>query len=105
LVNALEEKKGEEIILLDIHEITSFTDYFIICSGTSDRMLDSLADIIEETAREKFDIRGKRQGNPSGGWIVLDLGDIVIHIFSPDQREYYCLEQLWEKGKVLLHLQ
>jgi ribosome-associated protein len=68
-------------------------------------MIKSLTDIVEEIAREKFGLRGRREGQPGGGWVVLDLGDIVIHIFSPDQREYYRLEQLWEKGKTLLHLQ
>jgi ribosome-associated protein len=105
LINALEEKKGENILLLDIHEIVSFTDYFIICSGTSDRMIDSLADAVIEEAREKVKLRGHKEGQASGGWVVIDFGDIVLHIFSPDQRDYYRLEQLWEQGKILVHLQ
>jgi ribosome-associated protein len=105
LINALEEKKGENILLLDIHEIASFTDYFIISSGTSDRMIDSLADAVIDEAREKAKLRGHKEGQASGGWVVIDFGDIVVHIFSPDQRDYYRLEQLWEKGKILVHLQ
>ncbi len=105
LVNALEEKKGEKIVLLDIHEVASFTDYFVVCSGTSDRMLDSLGDAVVTTAKQQFGLNGKIEGRSSDGWLVVDLGDVVVHLFSPDQRDYYRLEQLWESGKVLVRLQ
>ncbi len=102
----MEEKKGENIVLLDIHEIASFTDYFIICSGTSDRMLDSLADaVIEKEHAITDNDKRKAEGVPSSGWMLIDLDDIIVHLFSPDQREYYQLEQLWERGKILLRLQ
>ena len=105
IVNILEEKKGENILLLDIHEVASFTDYFIICSGTSDRMLDSLAKAVREDVRNLYKLHAIQQGQPSGGWLVTDFGDVVVHLFSPDQRDYYRLEDLWDKGKVLLRLQ
>ena len=105
IIEALEEKKAENIVLLDIHEIASFTDYFIICSGTSDRMIDSLADAVLENAKHKVDLLGKKEGQASSGWVLVDFGDIIVHLFSPDQRDYYRLEQLWEKGKVLIHVQ
>lgn len=101
----MEEKKGEDILLLDIQGIASFADYFIVCSGSSDRMLDSLANSVLQTAKQQFNIHTVIEGNPGSGWLVIDLGDIVVHLFSPDQRDYYRLEQLWDKGKVLLHLQ
>jgi ribosome-associated protein len=104
-VAALEDKKAENIVLLDIHEIASFTDYFLLCSGSSDRMLDSLAKAAEETGDQLTGHKPRVEGSPSGGWIVVDIGDIVVHLFSPDQRDYYQLEQLWERGKLLLHLQ
>ena len=91
--------------MLDIHEIASFTDYFVICSGTSDRMLDSLGDAVIEKIKKTYQINGKIEGRPSDGWVVIDLGDVVVHLFSPDQRSYYRLEELWERGKVLLRLQ
>ncbi|NMC79849.1 MAG: ribosome silencing factor [Chloroflexi bacterium] len=105
MINGLEEKKGEDILLLDIQGIASFADYFIVCSGSSDRMLDSLANSVLQTAKQQFNIHTVVEGNPGSGWLVIDLGDIVVHLFSPDQRDYYRLEQLWDKGKVLLHLQ
>lgn len=104
-MNALEEKKAENLLLLDIHEIASFTDYFILCNGTSDRMLDSLADAVIVKAKQDFKLLARNEGRPSDGWLVVDLGDIVVHLFSPDQREFYELEKLWEHGKVLVKLQ
>ncbi len=90
--------------MLDIQQIASFTDYFIICSGTSDRMLHSLADVVENTARTQLNIKTKAMGAPESGWMTVDLDDIVVHVFSPDQRDYYRLEELWNEGKVLVRL-
>ena len=104
-MDALEDKKGEDIVLLDIREIAIFADYFIICSGTSDRMLDALADSAEIRVREQFNIRPRVEGSPKDGWLLIDFGDVILHLFSPDRRDYYRLEELWSKGKVLLHLQ
>lgn len=103
-MNVLEEKKGEKILLLDIHEIASFTDYFVLCNGTSDRMLDGLARAVSEAGHKEVLIAGI-EGRSEDGWLLVDLGDVVVHLFSPDQRDYYRLDQLWEKGKVLLRLQ
>jgi ribosome-associated protein len=104
-VNALEDKKGENILLMDIQEISSFADYFILCNGTSDRMLDALADTVSETAKKLYQINGRIEGTPRSGWVVIDLGDVVVHLFSPEQRSYYHLEELWAKGKILVRLQ
>ena len=91
--------------MLDIQNIASFTDYFVLCSGTSDRMLDALADATLESVRSSHRKKGRKQGEAREGWIVVDYGDVVVHLFSPDQREYYNLEELWEDGKVLLRVQ
>jgi ribosome-associated protein len=105
LIATLEDKKGEDILLLDIHEVSDFADYFIICSGSSDRMLESLAKSVLEKAKMEFHLSGRKEGGPGSGWLVIDLTNIVIHLFSPDQRKYYQLEELWSKGKILLRLQ
>jgi len=105
IVNILEDKKGEDIVLIDIHELADFADYFLICSGTSDRMLKALADDVREQVREHYSLRGRMEGTPRDGWILLDYGDVILHLFSPDRRNYYRLEELWGDGKVLLRLQ
>jgi ribosome-associated protein len=104
-VDFLEEKKAEKILLLDIHEVCSFTDFFIICNGTSDRMLQALATSIREFGKKEFNLPILIEGDSRTGWMVADLEDIVVHIFSPDQRDYYKLEQLWDRGKRLVSLQ
>ena len=91
--------------MLDIQNIASFTDYFVLCSGTSDRMLDALADATLESVRSSHRKKGRKQGEAREGWIVVDYGDVVVHLFSPDQREHYNLEELWEDGKVLVRVQ
>lgn len=101
----LEDKKGEDILLLDIRELTDFAEYFVICSGTSDRMLKALADEVLERVRAIHGLKGCIEGLPQEGWLLIDYVDVVVHLFSPDRRDYYRLEELWGKGKVLLRLQ
>ncbi len=105
IVNYLEAKKGEDILLLDIHELTDFADYFIICSGTSDRMLQALADQVQEQVHLNHCLKGRVEGEPRDGWVLIDYGEIIVHLFSPERRNYYRLEELWGKGKVLLRVQ
>lgn len=105
MVNVLEDKKGEDILLLDIHEISDFADYFVICTGTSDRMLRALADAILEELRDQYRIKGSIEGEPRDGWLLGDFGNVILHLFSPDRRDYYRLEDLWSQGKVLVRLQ
>lgn len=104
IINALEDKKGEDILLLDIQEISSFTDYFVLCNGTSDRMLDALAEAVDADVKKNFQINARIEGAPRSGWVVVDCGDVVVHLFSPEQRNYYRLEELWSKGKTLVRL-
>ncbi len=105
IVHALEDRKGEDILLLDIHHIASFTSYFVICSGTSERMLNALADAVNDKTREIHKKKARLEGSPDGGWIVLDYGSVVVHLFAPEVRDYYRLEELWGQGKVLLREQ
>jgi ribosome-associated protein len=106
VMDTLDEKKGENILLLDLIGVCSFTDYFVLCSGTSQRMLRALSDEVQDSLKKKFSIRAKRiEGKSGAGWTLIDYGDLVVHLFSPDMREYYDLEDLWKEGKVLLHMQ
>ncbi len=68
-------------------------------------MLDALADGAVAGVKKEFQIRGRIEGSPQDGWVLVDFGDVVLHLFSPERREYYRLEDLWAQGKVLLHLQ
>ncbi len=104
LVSALEDKKAEDIVLMDLQGVAVFTDYFVICSGTSDRMIRSLVHAANDAMAKSHGMKGRVIGSPSNGWIAVDFGDIVLHVFSPQQREYYQLEELWSSGKTLLRV-
>ncbi|HSM23562.1 MAG TPA: ribosome silencing factor [Anaerolineaceae bacterium] len=104
-MDTLDEKKGEDILLLDVQNVVSFTDFFVFCSGTSDRMLDALSKFVREEVKQKFKLLSIPEGNSINGWVLLDLGDVIVHLFSPEKREYYRLEELWSEGKVLVKLQ
>lgn len=105
IAEALEDKKGEDILILDLQNLAPVSDYFVICSGSSDRTINALMDAVIAEAREKFKLKPKQEGRPEEGWLLADFGSVVVHVFSTDQREYYQLEDLWSQGKVLLHMQ
>ena len=105
IVEVLEGKKGEEIILLDLSKICSFTDYFVICTGVSERTIQALADEVRRKLKEEYALRPSgSEGVPANGWVLLDFGDVILHLFSPDLRKYYRLEDLWREGQVLVHM-
>jgi ribosome-associated protein len=105
LVRALEEKKAEEILLLDVQERCPFADYFLLCSGTSERMLRALAETVAEAAHKEFRVSARQEGHADSGWILVDLKSVIVHIFSPQRREFYDLEEIWKDGKVILRIQ
>ena len=90
---------------MDLKDIAIFADYFVICSGSSDRMIQGLADSAIDQVKKDYRIISRVEGQPEDGWMLVDFGDIILHIFSPQRRDYYRLEDLWSEGKVLLHVQ
>ncbi len=106
LVDSLIDKKGSDILLLDIRDQAVFTDFFLLCSGDSGRQLKALTESVTETAKLGLDLLPWGvEGDPDEGWVLVDFGGVVIHIFLPERRRYYNLEQLWSLGHVLLRVQ
>ena len=106
LVDSILDKKGENILLLDIREEAVFTDYFLICNGESDRQIKALADHIASDAKKQANILPLgTEGDASGGWVLLDFGDLIVHLFSPKMRLYYRLDELWSNGQIILRMQ
>ena len=100
------DKKGGDLILLDIRDEVIFTDYFLICNGQTDRQLKALADGIAEETKEKANIAPwGTEGEPSSGWVLLDYGDVIVLLFCPEMRNYYNLEDLWSNGHIVLRMQ
>jgi ribosome-associated protein len=95
VVAALEEIKAKDIVVLDVHKLTSITDIMVIASGTSSRQVKALADNVVEKAKaagcRPLSIEGEREGE----WILVDLADVVVHVMLPTTRDFYQLEKLW----------
>ena len=98
--NALDEKKGENICIIDIRGISIIADYFIIVNGSNINQLDALTDNVEKKLREAG-IHPRQTEGKSSGWILMDYNDIVIHIFYREDREFYDLERIWSDGKII----
>jgi ribosome-associated protein len=89
------DKRAENLKVLDLTQISGFTDYFVICSGTSDRQVQSIADGIEKNMKDRGARLLSNEGYSEGRWVLMDYGHIVIHIFLDALRDYYDLERLW----------
>ena len=94
-VDALESVKGQDIVKLDVRKLTTVTDYMVVASGTSNRHVKALADAVAERAREAGHRPSGVEGEDGGEWVLLDLGDTLVHVMLPRVREFYNLEKLW----------
>lgn len=101
VVKAIDDKKGSEIVVLDISQVASFTDYFILCTGTSATQMRTVADEIRERLREHGSRPTHVEGYNVAEWILLDYGSWIVHIFSAKARPFYDLERLWRDGRRL----
>ena len=98
--NALNDKKGEDIKIIDITGISVLADYFIIANGTSDSQVNALVDNVEEELHQAGYSLKQREGQASGSWVLLDFGDIIVHVFDKENRLFYDLERIWKDGKI-----
>ena len=97
--NALSDKKGEDIKIIDITGISVLADYFIIANGNSDSQVNALVDNVEEELHKAGYPLRQREGQASGSWVLLDFGDIIVHVFDKENRLFYDLERIWKDGK------
>jgi ribosome-associated protein len=100
-VEATRDKKALEIVVLDLRGIASFTDYFLICAGSSRRQIETIADEVREKLGKAKRKPTHIEGYPRGDWILMDYVDFVVHVFTPQSRAYYDLERLWGDAKRL----
>ncbi|MDQ2715807.1 MAG: ribosome silencing factor [Chloroflexota bacterium] len=104
-VDIASDKKASDVILLDIQGVTTIADYFVICSGNNSRQIQAIADAIREELGKQGGNLLHREGVADSGWLLLDFGDVIVHIFGPKEREYYRLERLWSEAKTVVFLQ
>ena len=101
-MRAAESKKATDIKVLDLTGITSFADFFVICTGANQRQIQAIADEVGlELKNQAGELPISIEGNNQAEWVLADYGDLLIHIFSPKAREYYSLERLWRSAKTL----
>ncbi len=99
--NALDDKKGHDIRIIDINEVSSMGDYFIIADGSNKNQVQALCDNVEEFMHKAGAKLKNREGYSNGGWILLDYYDIIVHIFVEEERSFYDLEHIWRDGKIV----
>jgi ribosome-associated protein len=105
LADVISDTPARDTVVLDIHQLSPFADYFVITAGSNERQLRAINRTISERMSEAGVRAERTEGTPAGGWIVLDFGDVLVHIFSEELREFYKLEELWAEAPTLLAIQ
>ncbi|GAA6180426.1 hypothetical protein NBRC116594_18640 [Shimia sp. NS0008-38b] len=98
ILTSLDEDKAEDIVQVDLRGKTSIGDYMVICSGRSSRQVVALAEKMVERLKHEFDRASKVEGKDTGDWVLVDTGDVIVHIFRPEVRDFYQLEKMWVPG-------
>ncbi len=104
-VEAASNKQAADIVLLDAHEVCSFADYFVICSGESDRQIQAIYDEVGHSLKKEGILPHHYEGTVDSGWLLLDYGDVIVHIFAPFEREYYQLDKMWSRAISIVRIQ
>lgn len=105
VVEIAEDKQASDIVMLDLIQLNTFADYFVICSADSERQIKALIEAIDTTVSKEFGRDARIEGTHDTGWILLDYGDVVVHVFSVVLRDYYRLERLWSKATPVVVVQ
>jgi ribosome-associated protein len=104
IADLLSDRQAQDIVLMDISKVSTFTDYFVIATAGNARQMNAIIESLDRDMRDDG-IRPRRvEGAPDSGWVLLDFGDAIVHLFSPDSRQYYNLETLWAQGVSVVHM-
>src|SRR6476619_1349923 len=99
-IRCISEKKGEDLVVLDLRDIASFTEFFVIASGANQRQVQAIADEIKEQLKKQTSVNPVRiEGYNSGEWVLADYGDFIVHIFNKESRDFYDLARLWRDAR------
>ena len=105
-MDSLVDRQGEDVVLLDISDVSIVADYFVIASASTERQGKALIEAVTAQCKERLKAQSRRvEGDPSEGWVVIDYGGVVVHLFAPEARSYFDLEELWKDGRVIVRVQ
>ncbi|MGZ2259352.1 ribosome silencing factor [Roseobacter sp. A03A-229] len=96
ILSSLSDDKAEDIVQIDLRGKTEIGDYMVICSGRSTRQVASISEKLAQTVKDEFGRTAKVEGKETGDWVLIDTGDVIVHVFRPEVREFYQLEKMWQ---------
>ncbi len=96
ILNSLNDDKAEDIVQIDLRGKTEIGDYMVICSGRSTRQVSSISEKLAQKVKDEFGYSPKMEGKDAGDWVLIDTGDVIVHVFRPEVREFYQLEKMWQ---------
>ncbi len=103
-MDAASDKQAGDIVLLDTRKVCSFADYFVICTGESERQIRAIYEDVEHSLKKEGTLPIHHEGTVDSGWLLLDYGDVIVHIFSTSEREFYQLDRLWGQADLVLRI-
>lgn len=98
VLKSLEDDKGEDIVQINLRGKSEIGDYMVIASGRSSRQVTAMAEKLSDRIKQEFGVISKTEGKDTGDWVLIDTGDVIVHIFRPEVREFYQLEKMWQPG-------
>jgi ribosome-associated protein len=105
IADLLSDRQAQDIVLMDISKVSTFTDFFVIATADNPRQMNALLESLDRDLRDEGVRPRRKEGTPDSGWVLVDFGDAIVHLFSRDERAYYQLETLWSQGVSIVHLQ
>ncbi len=105
MVEATSDKQASNIVLLDTSAVSDFADYFVICSGDNTRQIKAIRDEVEHVLKREGILPHHYEGTQNSGWLLLDYGNVIVHIFATPEREFYQLDKLWSRASTLVRIQ
>jgi ribosome-associated protein len=105
IVDAISERLGSDIVMLDLEDVSLVADYFVICNAGSAPQFKAIVEEVEKETKAAGSRRLRVEGDPTSGWVLMDYGAVIVHIFDPDLRAYYNLEELWKQARLVVRIQ
>jgi ribosome-associated protein len=105
IADLLSDRQAEDIVLMDISKVSTFTDCFVIATADNPRQMTALIESLDTDLRDDGIRPSRKEGTPDSGWVLIDFGEAIVHLFSRNERAYYKLEELWAQGVSVVHIQ